>query len=72
MGAFDQSEDQSAGMANKAKNAMKNKRNKSAGADSPEPMERGIGRDGQGQRSPFEDQARERRDSQSDDQDNWA
>lgn len=75
MGAFDQFKDKADQVADQAKKAMGNKRDKSADADDSQDAasERGIQQEGQERGSDFEDRARDRLGSDSnDDQDNWA
>ncbi|WNI15880.1 hypothetical protein [Actinacidiphila sp. ITFR-21] len=73
MGAFDQFRDTADEYADKPRTAVGNRRNESAvGTDNPERMERGPQQNGQGRRSRFKDEARERTGSEQDDQDTLA
>jgi hypothetical protein len=71
MGAFDQFRDQAEDFADKAKSAVADKRNKSAGSENAERMDRGMRQDGQRRRPRGEDEPRERMGSEPDEQDNW-
>jgi hypothetical protein len=73
MGAFDQFKEQAEQVADKAKDALGNKRDKAADSQNPEQAERGMPQENQKRRSPVEDEANEHMDSEMDDEDNsWA
>ncbi|HZE67614.1 MAG TPA: hypothetical protein VE081_13335 [Sporichthyaceae bacterium] len=73
MGAFDQFKEQAEQVADKAKDALGNKRGKAADSQNPEQAERGLEQESRRRRSPVEDEAREPMDSERDDEDgNWA
>ena len=73
MGAFDQFKEQAEQVADKAKDALGSKRNKSADPQNPEQAEHGMEQESSERRSPVEDEARERMDSEMDDEEgNWA
>ncbi|WP_329132757.1 hypothetical protein OG552_13995 [Streptomyces sp. NBC_01476] len=65
MGNFDQFKDQADDVAEKAKDALGNKRGKAAGADRPQ-RDRDEQRDGRERRSDFDDDMRDGMDSESD------
>jgi hypothetical protein len=75
MGAFDQFKDQANEYEEQAKNALGNKRDKSANPQRPERMERterGAQRDAQERGSEVEDRGRERMDRDAEEEQDWA